>query len=485
MDRATIERIDAFAYRHRVSEVMTTPVVTLSPDANLEAATRLMREARISALIVLDGQDAPGGIPSGILTERDVLTAIAREGAAALARPIGDLMSRPVVAVPPEAFLHVALARMERHGLRHLAVSESGSGKLLGILSARALLKQRAAAALALGDDIAAAVDVGALSAAYGRLPQLARGLLAEGLGASEIAQVISDALADMTGRAAVLAAAAMEAEGRGPAPAPWVFLVLGSAGRGESLLAADQDNALVHGGGEDLDPWFAELGARSADFLNAAGLVYCSGGVMAKNPACRHGLVAWKREIEHWIDERQPVDLLNADIFYDFRPVQGDRSLAEALRTYAMEAARAPGFLMRLAHMMDASSPALTPILGRFRIKGGRVDLKRGGLRSLVAAARILALKIGAPALSTSGRFAAATEAGLLAPDDLALFRDAAERLLRLILEQQLVDIEAGRPAGTAIEIRRLPRLERERLRAALLAVGRIDLVVRDALGR
>ena len=79
MDRATIERIDAFAYRHRVSEVMTTPVVTLSPDANLEAATRLMREARISALITLDEQ----GAPSGILTERDVLTAIAREGAAA------------------------------------------------------------------------------------------------------------------------------------------------------------------------------------------------------------------------------------------------------------------------------------------------------------------------------------------------------------------------------------------------------------------
>ena len=214
-----------------------------------------------------------------------MLTAIAREGAAALARPIGDLMSRPVVAVPPEAFLHVALARMERHGLRHLAVTESGSGKLLGILSARALLKQRAAAALALGDDIAAAADVGALSAAYGRLPQLARGLLAEGLGASEIAQVISDALADMTARAAALAAAAMEAEGRGPAPAPWAFLVLGSAGRGESLLAADQDNALVHGGGEDLDPWFAELGARSADLLNAAGLVYCSGGRHGQEP--------------------------------------------------------------------------------------------------------------------------------------------------------------------------------------------------------
>ena len=74
---------------------------------------------------------------------------------------------------------------------------------------------------------------------------------------------------------------------------------------------------------------------------------------------------------------------------------------------------------------------------------------------------------------------------AGLLPPDDLALFRDAAERLLRHILEQQLIDIEAGRLPDSTGEIRRLPRIRRERLRAALLAVGRIDLVVRDALGR
>ena len=369
MDRATIERIDAFAYRHRVSEVMTAPVVTLQPDASLEAAIRLMRESRISALIALDERTAP----SGILTERDVLTAIARDGTAALARPIGDLMSRPVVAVPPEAFLHVALARMERHGFRHLAVTESASGRLLGILSARALLKQRAAAALALGDDIAAAADGAALAAAYRRLPQLARGLLAEGMGASEVAQVISDALGDMTARASVLGAAAMEAEGRGRAPAPWAFLVLGSAGRGESLLAADQDNALVHGGSEDLDPWFAELGARSADLLNGAGLVYCPGGMVAKNPGCRHSLEGWKSEIDRWVDERQPIDLLNADIFYDFRPVQGDRALAEELRSYALDAARAPAFLMRLAHMMDASSPALTPPLS-WGVSGSRL---------------------------------------------------------------------------------------------------------------
>ena len=64
-------------------------------------------------------------------------------------------------------------------------------------------------------------------------------------------------------------------------------------------------------------------------------------------------------------------------------------------------------------------------------------------------------------------------------------LARDAYGRLQRLILEQQLRDIDAGRAPGTSVETRRLPRIERDRLKAALAAIGRIDLVVRDALSR
>ena len=49
-----------------------------------------------------------------------------------------------------------------------------------------------------------------------------------------------------MTARAAEIAEAEMIAAGHGPAPADYALLVLGSGGRGESLLAPDQDNALV-----------------------------------------------------------------------------------------------------------------------------------------------------------------------------------------------------------------------------------------------
>ena len=481
MDRATIERIDSFIYRHRVGEAMIGPAVVVAPGASLQAAAQLMQRHQVSALLAVD----ESGRPTGIMTENDIMRAVAEKGAAAIERPVGDLLSRPVVSATPEDFLHTAIARMLGRRIRHLAVVARGSGQALGILVARAMLRQRAGSALALGDDISAAGDVESLAAAYRRLPVVARALLVEGVTPAEIAEVISDGLRSLSARAAGLAEEAMRQEGKGAAPAPWTFLVLGSAGRGESLLAADQDNALVHGGPESQDAWYAELGRRAADLMNGAGLVYCGGEVMASNKACRHSLEGWQQEVDRWVREREPADLLNADIFYDFRDVYGDAALAAKLRDHALAAARSPAFLMRLAHMLDVRSPALSPILGHFRTRAGRVDLKRGGLRSLVSAARILALKIGAPALSTEARLVAVTEAGLLQADDLALFRDAYGRLQRLILEQQLRDIDAGRAPGTSVETRRLPRIERDRLKAALAAIGRIDLVVRDALSR
>jgi signal-transduction protein with cAMP-binding, CBS, and nucleotidyltransferase domain len=481
MDRAVIERIDSFIYRHRVGEAMSSPVATILPADTLQTAARAMQVSQVSALVAVD----QSGRPTGIMTEHDVLRAVAADGAAALTRPVGGLLAHPVVTVTPEDFLHVAIARMNSRRIRHLCVVERGSGRAVGIIVARALLRQRADSALALGEDIATAGDADALARTYRRLPVVARGLLSEGLSAAEIAEVISDALRDITARAAGLAEQAMREEGQGEAPAAWAFLVLGSAGRGESLLAADQDNALVHAGAESDDAWYAELGRRAADIMNSAGLVYCSGGVMAKNKNCRHSLAGWESEIDRWVRESEPIDLLNADIFYDFRDVLGDGGLAAELRRHAQAAARSPSFLMRLAHRLEIRSPALSPVFGSFRAKAGRVDLKQGGSRTLVAAARILALKIGSAALSTSQRLAAATEAGLLQIDDLALFRDAHERLQRLILEQQLIDIEAGRKPGATIEVRRLPRIERERLKATLTAISRLDLVVRDALSR
>ena len=95
-----------------------------------------------------------------------------------------------------------------------------------------------------------------------------------------------------LTRRAAELAEARLYEAGKGRPPVPYAVLVLGSAGRGESLLAADQDNAIVYETGEPSaseDQWFEALGIEIAAILDAAGVPFCKGGVMARNAAVAH----------------------------------------------------------------------------------------------------------------------------------------------------------------------------------------------------
>ncbi len=113
---------------------------------------------RISALFVGDADAATGDV--GIITERDVLRAIARDGAGALARPVDDYASRPVLTVPEGAFAYRAVARMARANIRHLAVVGEDDGRVVGALSQRDLLRLRAQSAAILGDGVDTATSI-------------------------------------------------------------------------------------------------------------------------------------------------------------------------------------------------------------------------------------------------------------------------------------------------------------------------------------
>ncbi|MGH6959546.1 MAG: putative nucleotidyltransferase substrate binding domain-containing protein, partial [Dongiaceae bacterium] len=211
-------------------------------------------------------------------------------------------------------------------------------------------------------------------------------------------------------------------------------------------------------------------------------GIPYCRGGVMAMKPECRHSLEGWRRRIAGWVERPEPLNLLNADIFYDFRPVYGDFGLAGELRTLALQAATARPFLAMLgAELSDMGTPL--GLFGNFRTDRGRVDLKKGGLLPLVSAARVMALRDGSAALDTGGRLAAAAAAGHLSRDDEVQLKDAYELLLRLVLEQQIADIRAGVAPTTGVTVARLDGLTRHRLKEALRRIAHVDWTVRDSL--
>ncbi len=84
---------------------------------------------------------------TAILTERDLLRAIGRHGAEALALPAGRFASRPVVAVPADAFLYRAIGRMSARNIRHLAVTDD-EDRIVGVVTPLKLLQLRAGTAV-------------------------------------------------------------------------------------------------------------------------------------------------------------------------------------------------------------------------------------------------------------------------------------------------------------------------------------------------
>ena len=122
----------------RVSELMQPEVWLTFPEESLADAAIRMRDHGVGSLAVLDGDEL-----AGILTERDLLRAMA-DGAAPHVTRVGTYMSAPAVVSSPEADIAAALHLMVEHDVRHLPVV--AAGQLKGMVSARDLLVVEAGA---------------------------------------------------------------------------------------------------------------------------------------------------------------------------------------------------------------------------------------------------------------------------------------------------------------------------------------------------
>jgi CBS domain-containing protein len=111
-------------------------VVTVAPGASLTEVVALLAEKRIGAAVVTEGEEI-----RGILSERDVVRAIAKLGAEALRRPASDCMTRIVRTCEPDAPINAVMETMTVGRFRHLPVV--AEGKLAGIISIGDVVKLR------------------------------------------------------------------------------------------------------------------------------------------------------------------------------------------------------------------------------------------------------------------------------------------------------------------------------------------------------
>ena len=266
-----------------------------------------------------------------------------------------------------------------------------------------------------------------------------------------------------------------------GPPPCPYALLAVGSIGRLEPTLNADQDTAIIFESG-DADSENAEYFHRFADVVTSicidAGIPACTGGHTAVNPVWCMNLKEWKHKFLSWIQTSLSDDLLKINIFFDFRTVSGDDALTMLLRQHIFkEVEQNPGFLFYLAqNTLDFRLPS--DILGRIRSEsryGNHMNLK-GAMLHFVNFARIYALSNGIYETNTSKRLQALMDSGCLPPDILQDTIDAWRFLLGLRYKNQTSAMDTNFPQENTLILGDLSTWDQMMLKRAMGQVSHLQ---------
>jgi CBS domain-containing protein len=112
-------------------------VASIEPNATLSAAIAMLAEKRIGALLILGAERRV----IGVISERDIVRALAARGAEALGEPVSRMMTRNVSTCTEKETISSIMERMTEGKFRHLPVVDQG--RLVGIISIGDVVKHR------------------------------------------------------------------------------------------------------------------------------------------------------------------------------------------------------------------------------------------------------------------------------------------------------------------------------------------------------
>jgi predicted transcriptional regulator len=112
-------------------------VATIAPEASVKRATSwLHAKKNVGSLVVTSGNAVVG-----LISEREIVHAIARYGETAISMPVSEIMRHGVITVSPTDTVSLVMSLMTRHRVRHMPVLRDGN--LVGIISIGDVVKHR------------------------------------------------------------------------------------------------------------------------------------------------------------------------------------------------------------------------------------------------------------------------------------------------------------------------------------------------------
>src|SRR5512139_512123 len=462
---------DESRFARPLASLIRHPPLSAQAATPLADALAAMDAARVGSVVVVD--DA--GKPLGILTLKDVLARVTL-ARVPLAAPISAVMTPDPATLPADAPVADALVLMARQGIHHIPLVEGG--KLAGVVSEKDVFALRRLSVEGITSAIIRCEDPARLPGLARDIGDLAHSLLAQGMDAENLTAIISSLNDRLTDRIITL-----ESNGDAAlADVRWCWLALGSEGRMEQTLATDQDNALIFAEADERQrEALLAFAQRVNHRLDACGFPLCKGNIMAGNPQWCLSAAGWQQQFSQWIDHGSPEALLNASIFFDFRPLSGDAALALDLRAWLSHAARKnPRFLHQMAGNALRNRPPLGVVrdfvLSEDDAHPHTIDLKLNGATPFVDAARIFALAAASPQTNTAKRLRAAAHALNIPDSELADWNRAFHFLQLLRLRHQHGQQRTGQAPDNHLDPDTLKPLDRRILKEALRQARKVQ---------
>lgn len=457
----------------QLSGFMRRTVVRVTSQTPIRDTMQIMMHAKVGSVVVADADDRP----IGIFTPSDAMRRVVMPGYPTTSS-IEEVMTTPPATIPAHASAYDAMLAMATHGIRHLVIVDADE-RVAGVVSERDLFALQRVGLRNISKVIEAAVDIDALSRVAGDVRRLCLNMLGQGVSAEKLTQFISGLNDRLTRRVIEIALAQHDLFGL-----EWAWLAFGSEGRDEQTFSTDQDNGIIF-----VCPDFADRDALQLRFLDFArevneglarcGFPLCKGNIMAGNPLWCLTQDEWRERFTQWIRVPEPEALLNATIFFDFRPLYGNEALAKALRKWLLEMTGNAKLFLRF---MAENAVKVSPPLGMIRDFvfdanpdfPHTLDLKAFGARLFVDAARIIALANGISHSSTTARLRAAAEQMKLGGDDINAMIEGFYFIQQLRLRNQRADTPPG--AENRIDPDKLNELDRQVLKEAFKQAKRLQ---------
>lgn len=446
-----------------------TPV-TCSAGQTIQQAAQLMSRREVGSIIIVDADR----FPIGIITDKDLRHRVST-GQVPMTEPVTAIMSSPVVTMPSSVTVADVQMQMVQRRIHHLCLTRDGTDKspVLGVISEHDILVIQANNPAILIREINRSNSAEALSRIRDRAEELLRKYLYQEVSIGFISSVLTEVNDALIQRAVGLSRESMKKAGKALPDVGFCWLVLGSAGRKEQLLRTDQDSALVfeNVGEEQLETVraaFLELAGQVTTMLYEIGFEYCPAEMMAVNPKWCLSLSEWQRQFGKWIHEPTPEAVMHCNIFFDYRPVYGQKELATTLTEYIYENLDSQSaFLSFMAKNALQNPPPLTFFRNFMVEKGGdhkdAFDIKARAMMPLADAARVLILQARIPNVNNSVR--RLEKMAELEPQNREVYQYAAEAFEILLRYRALQGLRHG-DSGRYFKPSELSKMERLQLR-------------------